>query len=104
MNNINGFTPEANELLQKLVLNMEKQRLNILMLRFYSYMESQGYPKFWETCDGIVTPTKKWNKDRTDRTPKWHFRFKDGTECLIPLDDDNKIYMELYKERLNALK
>ena len=84
-------TPE----MERLIDNIEKQRLTILRLEFYMYMEKQGYPDFWKTCKGILYPTTAWNK-RTDHVPKWHFNFKNGDQIIIPLNDENKKFQELH--------
>ena len=89
-------TPEVEATIQRLTDNIEQQRLLILKMEFYMYMEDKGYPNFWETCKGILYPTTAWNKDRKDKEMKWYFKFKDGEELSIPLDDDNRKFMELH--------
>jgi len=88
-------TPRIEALMEQLKKDLEKQRLIILKLEFYMYMEKQGYPDFWETCKGILYPTKVYNK-HTDNIPKWYFNFKNGDQIIIPLDNKNKKFEELH--------
>ena len=88
-------TPEMESIMERLTNNIEKQRLAILKLEFYMYMEKQGYPNFWETCKGILYPTTAWN-NRGDHVPKWHFNFKNGDKVIISLNNENKKFQELH--------
>ena len=88
------YTPEIESIMKQLTDNIEKQRLAILKLQFYIYMEKQGYSNFWETCNGTIYPSRNW-KDRSDRNLYWFFRFKNGTETRIVLNDENKKFQEL---------
>ena len=87
-------TPEIESIMERLTDNIEKQRLAILKLEFYMYMEKQGYPNFWDTCNGTIYPSRDM-KNRSDRNLYWFFRFKDGTETRIVLDKENKKFQEL---------
>ena len=87
-------TPEIELIMEQLTDNIEKQRLAILRLEFYMYMEKQGYPNFWETCNGTIYPSRNI-KDRRDLKLYWFFKFKDGTETRIELDSENKKFKEL---------
>ena len=80
--------------MKQLTDNIEKQRLVILKLEFYMYMEKQGYPNFWDTCNGIIYPSRDM-KTRADLRLYWFFRFKDGTKTRIELDSENKKFQEL---------
>ena len=91
----NLCTPEIESIMERLTNNIEKQRLAILKLEFYMYMEKQGYPNFWDTCNGTIYPSRDM-KNRADRNLYWFFRFKDGTETRIVLNDYNKKFMELH--------
>ena len=88
------YTPEIESIMKQLTDNIEKQRLAILKLEFYMYMEKQGYPNFWDTCNGIIYPSRDI-KTRADRNLYWFFRFKDGAETCIVLDKENKKFQEL---------
>jgi len=91
-------TPKIEIIMKQLTNNIEKQRLAILKLEFYMYMEKQGYPKYWEICKGIIYPKiskANWIKGRK---LYWFFKFKDGTEARIPLNDENKKFQELHKK------
>ena len=90
----NLCTPEIETIIQRLTDNINKQRIAILRLEFYMYMEKQGYPNFWEICNGTRYPSKNWH-NRSDRNLYWSFKFKDGTETRIVLDSENKKFMEL---------
>ena len=89
------YTPKIKAIIKKLNKDMKEQRLCVLQLEFYMYMEKQGYPDFWKICKGILYPTTVWNKD-VDHVPKWHFNFKNGDKVVIPLDDENKKFQELH--------
>ena len=95
--------PEIKAITKRIKADIEKSRLLFLKYEFYIYMEEQGYPNFWNTCTGIVYPTRNI-KERADRNLYWFFRFNDGTETRIVLDDENKRFQELcyYKRKLNA--
>ena len=67
-------TPKIEMIMKQLITNIKKQRLEILKLEFYMYMEKQGYPDFWKTCKSILYPTKVWNKS-TDHTLYWYFTY-----------------------------
>ena len=87
-------TSEIETIMQRLKDNIEQQRIAILRLEFYMYMEKQGYPNFWETCNGTIYPSRDM-KNRADRNLYWFFRFKDGAETCIVLDKENKKFQEL---------
>jgi len=89
------YTPETEAIIKELNKNIKKQRLCILQIEFYMYMEKQGYPNFWKTCKGILYPTTVWNNHH-DHIPKWHFKFKNGDKVVIPLDNENKKFQELH--------
>ena len=86
--------PEMKAIMKRIKADMEKSRLLFLKYEFYTYMEEQGYPNFWNICTGIVYPTRDMKK-RSDRNLYWFFRFDDGTETRIVLDDENKKFREL---------
>ena len=86
--------PEMKAIMKRIKADMEKSRLLFLKYEFYTYMEEQGYPNFWDICTGIVYPTRDMKK-RSDRNLYWFFRFDDGTETRIVLDDENKKFREL---------
>ena len=88
------FNPDIKAITKRIKANMESSRLLLLKYEFYIYMEEQGYPNFWNTCTGIVYPTRDMKK-RADRNRYWFFRFNDGTETRIVLDDENKQFQEL---------
>ena len=90
-------TPKTEMIMKQLIINIKKQRLEILKLEFYMYMEKQGYPNFWKTCKGILYPTKVWNKSN-DHTLYWYFNFKDGNQVIIPLNKENSKFQELHKK------
>ena len=87
-------TPEIESIMERLTNNIEKQRLEILRLEFYMYMEKQGYPNYWDTCNGIIYPSRDM-KTKSDLKLYWFFKFKDGTETRIQLDSENKKFQEL---------
>ena len=86
--------PEMKAIMKRIKADMEKSRLLFLKYEFYTYMEEQGYPNFWDICTGIVYPTRDMKK-RSDRNLYWFFRFDDETETRIVLDDENKRFREL---------
>ena len=87
--------PEMKAIMKRIKADMEKSRLLFLKYEFYTYMEEQGYPNFWDICTGIVYPTRDMKK-RSDRNLYWFFRFDDGTETRIVLNDENKRFRELH--------
>ena len=87
--------PEMKAIMKRIKADMEKSRLLFLKYEFYVYMEEQGYPNFWNTCNGTIYPSRDMN-NRSDRNLYWFFRFKDGTETRIVLNDYNKKFMELH--------
>ena len=87
--------PEMKAIMKRIKADMEKSRLLFLKYEFYTYMEEQGYPNFWDICTGIVYPTRDMKK-RSDRNLYWFFKFSDGTETRIVLDDENKRFQELH--------
>ena len=91
-------TPKINALTKRIKADMEKSRLLFLKYEFSTYMEEQGYPNFWNTCTGIIYPTRDMKK-RDDRNLYWFFRFDDGTETRIVLDNENKRFRELHNAK-----
>ena len=87
--------PEMKAIMKRIKADMEKSRLLFLKYEFYTYMEEQGYPNFWDICTGIVYPTRDMKK-RSDRNLYWFFKFDDGTETRIVLNDENKRFRELH--------
>ena len=86
--------PKMKAIMKRIKADMEKSRLLFLKYEFYAYMEEQGYPNFWNICTGIVYPTRNI-KERSDRNLYWFFKFDDGTEARIVLNDENKRFREL---------
>ena len=86
--------PKMKTIMEGIKRDMEKSRLLFLKYEFYAYMEEQGYPNFWDTCNGILYPRRDI-KNRSDRSLYWFFRFKDGTETRIVLNCYNKKFQEL---------
>ena len=72
----------------------DKSRLCLLMLEFYAYMEKQGFPEFWKNCTGTIYPTRN-QKDKSDRNLYWWFRWKDGTETKLLVDEYNMRFKDL---------